>query len=48
MPPKTAHALVGAMRLPEEIPTGDRRPHHTEEGLTMSHTLEHIHQEVRS
>ena len=39
--------LVGGLRLqPKEIPTGDRRPHHTEEDVTMSHVavLEAVHQ----
>jgi hypothetical protein len=46
VPPEPS--LVGDMRLPEETPTRDRRPHHTEEVLTMSQTLTTINQEVRS
>lgn len=41
-------ALVGDMRLQEENPTRDRRPHHTEEGLNMSQQLTNIHQEATS
>ncbi len=41
-------ALVGDMRLQEENPTRDRRPHNTEEGLKMSQQLNNIHQEATS
>jgi hypothetical protein len=40
--------LVCDMRLQEENPIRDRRPHHTEEDSTMSRQLKTPHQEARS
>jgi hypothetical protein len=41
--------LIGGLRLPKENPPRDRRPHHTEEDMTMCRgTLNPVNQEVAS
>ncbi len=43
----THDCLVGEMRLYEEMPSGDRRSHQTEEDMVMSHvSLKYFTQEV--